>query len=425
MKRLLLFVLVCILAGCAAPDPAPAPDSLRRTRTPSIPAATATWTPSFGTAVPAASATASPTAPPATATVVATPTPKPTTEATGTPGPFPTPTLAALPTPASDHDTSTCHGAETGDGHTHGHCWFDLPAGPIRSYIEANPVFGQVGHPWHSSPTENLYPWPVGAHEGHKFIYEEYDECHKFVNTGGAPDGPCVWAAYFAPHSTGIAEEIYKPPLSVHSQKWVLDTCPAQGAPATPEQDCIVASGDLAVYGEVHNEYKTDYCTGLLPGLIQYPAGLSVEQPPYVAVNKTLMGNVYEALGYPRPNNLLQVAWIESTWEGPNPDPLLCGNPLYDVVACASSAAGCENSRFWLFTFEVKIAEYPRPFDGFVDRLGDPASGCTEMGHDCIPLHIGADVPPGDVFFNRPVQPDDTPFLDYAEPNLFMPGTAP
>ena len=197
----------------------------------------------------------------------------------------------------------------------------------------------------------------------------------------------------------------------------------------------IVAGGEIESYGEVHAQYKQTFCAGLEGG-VQYPEPHHISQPPYVAVNRSHSGDEHNffwsslrnQLMVPfagQVNNLIQVAFIETAWEIPSADPLECGQPQFDVVFCANSETCADDSRFWIFTVKLFIEDYPRPFEGFTDRDGLPAPECIGASHDCIPLMIDAGVPDGNVFFNRPVMPDITEFLDYSEPGLYMPGGAP
>lgn len=407
-----------------------------------------------GTSVPAATATATPRV---RGTATSTPA-LPTTEPTGLPSPTAevtptaegtaqaTATAAATPTelPPGAHDTDPCHTGETGDGHSHGLCWQDLPEGRIKDFVAANPMYQMVHQPWHSSPIENSYPQP--GHVGHAWLFfGPYTTCHQFTNVEAAGNGLCLRALYYRTHSTRIAEELYKPSFSRHSEAWVAEVC-------LPDmQTCgIAASGGIPPYMEVHAKYKETYCGGL-DGLVRYAPQYTVEQPPYVASNfgrnqdrpgeffwssltNTLMQNQLRQYFDGRDiNAFYQAAWLENVWERPSPVTELCGFPEHDVLICTRSE-DCDIMRFWLFTFKIELEDLPRvpgqDYRAFNDSLGNPLPACTQPGplpdgsESCVPVFVSADVPPNeDLFFNRPVMPASTEFVDYNEPGLVMPGT--
>ncbi|MGH2536822.1 MAG: hypothetical protein ACRDHL_05470 [Candidatus Promineifilaceae bacterium] len=355
------------------------------------------------------------------------------------------PSATSTPALPGSHDVTVCHGAETGDGHTHGICPADLPPGPIRAFVEANPLFAAVGHPWHSSMTENVFPYPAGKHEGHINLYYQFSECMQSSNVLETPDASCLRALYVQVHSMRIAEELYLGHTEAadgqaHSIRFVAEV----GDQETFESEGVVAGGQISVYGELHQSYKKEGCEAFTQG-VRFPDPYSVYsggdetsgQVPYVAVrqggndpfatffwnsqtNQVIQNLVYE----PDVNRLIEIAWSEIPWERVSSDPVLCGLPEFDEVLCPASAAGCRNTEFSFWTLKLNLEDYPRPFNGYVDRSGVHAPACTEPGHDCIPLHIDAGVEPGqNVFHNRPVVGlEDDPFvLDLSEPGLVMP----
>ena len=339
-----------------------------------------------------------------------------------------------LGTPAqATHDTTMCHGAETGDGHTHGFCVEDLPAGAIRVFLEDHPLFAGVGQPWLSGETENLYPWPLGKHEGYKHLYQEFAACYQFqLEPGGT--ALCLKTIWLQVHSIGTAHAA-RTPGGVHSLTFVAEVCDADFA------NCgIVAGGEIEHYGEVHSQYKATDCPGI-PGGIVYPAPYHTAQPPYVANSvardflsrpaRVFWSSLTNAIIVPYlgdVNNLIQVAWAENAFEVPNTSPALCADHNHDLVWAESTDAGFIN-QYVIWTVRINIADYPRPFEGYTNREGLADAGCSEPGLACIPLTISEGVPAGDLFFNLPVANAtfETPagVIDITEPGVYMPGTAP
>ncbi len=330
------------------------------------------------------------------------------------------------------HDTSACHGAETGDGHTHGFCVDDLPAGAIRDYLEANPLFAGVGQPWVSGPTENLYPFPAGKHEGYKHLWQEFDTCHQFAPRPGE-GSLCLKAVWLQVHSMGVAEELMAH-HGEHSLTFVAEVC------AADFMSCgVIAGGEVEHYGEVHAQYKRTDCPGIPDG-IQYPEPYHTSQPPYAANHadrnflsrparifwSSLRSKTIEPYTGPV-NNLIQVAWSENAFEVTSAVAGECADPAHDRVWAASTDAGYIN-QYVIWTVKIRSAVYPRPFIGYTDRNGNSVA-CEEPGFDCIPFYISETVPPGDVFFNLPVKNDtfSTPagVIDITEPGVYMPGVAP
>jgi len=326
----------------------------------------------------------------------------------------------------AQHDTTMCHGAETGDGHTHGYCVDDLPPGAIRDFLEANPLFAGVGQPWLSGPAENLYPYP-GKHEGYKHLYQEFDTCYQFQVRA---DSLCLKAVWLQVHSMGVVAEIMAP-HSQHSLTFVAEACDP-----TFTQCGIIAGGEIEHYGEIHSQYKATDCPGVPDGIV-YPDQYHTSQPPYVANHtardffsrpaRIFWSSLRSATIAPyvgEVNNLIQVAWVENAFEVTSSNPALCANPDHNRVWTTSTNDGFIN-QYVIWTVKVRSALYPRPFVGYTDREGNSVA-CDEPGFDCIPLYVSDTLPPGDIFFNLPVANDafTTPAgaIDITEPNVFMPG---
>lgn len=358
-------------------------------------------------------------------------TPQPTLEPTSTPEPTTEPTSTPEPTPG--HDTTACHGAETGDGHTHGFCVEDLPPGAIRDFLEANPLFAGVGQPWLSGPTENGYPHTDGKHEGYKHLFQEFDTCYQFRVPSGQ-DYLCLKAVWLQVHSMGTAHEV-RAPGGRHSLTFVAEVCDAAFA------ECgIVAGGEIEHYGEVHAQYKQFDCRDLEDG-VEYPEPYHTDRPPYIANHgdrdftsrparifwsSLRGGEIVPYVG--EVNNLIQVAWSENAFELTSPEPALCAHPAFDRIWAESTDEGFIN-QYVIWTVSIMIDDYPRPYTGFTNRDGFPAPECAEPSFSCIPLFISGAVPAGELRFNLPVANDtfDTPagVIDITEPGVYMPGMAP
>jgi hypothetical protein len=343
-----------------------------------------------------------------------------------------------------EHDTEVCHGAL--DGHTHGHCFEALPGGAIKDFLIENHEFQHVGHPWVSSEVENQFLYPPGKHEGMKMLYFDAAKdgvCHQFANTDDPSSGSCLKAIYLQVHSPGIGDES-RTPGNVHSVTSIAEVCDRDGD-GLGTQCGVVQVAEIENYGEIHSLYKKAGCPGV-PGGLYYPSPYSVDdgdgnssQPPYVATvssrgnshpNRLFWSSLRNAVmeQYVPANYLLQVAWVENAWSVPNTDRLLCADPANDIVTADSTDEGFIN-QYVIWTVRIDIEDYPRPHDGFTTRHGEPAPGCTAPGFDCLPIHIGADVPAGDVFFNLPVRNNDfstaVEIIDITEPGVLRPGTHP
>lgn len=382
------------------------------------------------TSTPRKTSTPTPTS---TLTPSITPTPTITPTATHTPLPTATSEPTSTSEPLPEHDTTMCHGAETGYGHTHGFCVEDLPAGAIRDYLEANPLFAAVGQPWQSTAMENVFPWPMGKHEGYKHLFQEYDSCLQLQETPGE-NFRCLKAIWLQVHSVGTAHAA-RTPGGIHSLTFVAEVCDLGFV------NCgIVAGGEIEHYGEVHSQYKTTDCPGV-PGGVVYPTPYHNLQPPYVANvvardfsnrparmfwSSIRSGSMIPYVG--NVNNLIQVGWSENAFEVTSAEPATCANPDYDRVWAESTDAGFIN-QYAIWSVLIKIADYPRPYTGFTTREGLAATGCTEPGFSCIPLYISDTVPAGDMLFSVPVINDSfshpAGVIDITEPGVYMPGMAP
>jgi hypothetical protein len=340
--------------------------------------------------------------PPATAT------PQPTREPTVAPTAATEPTATATSEPTATatpgHDTSLWHPPAL--GHHHGaDPWQSDPR--IVAFLEDNPVFAAIGHPWLSSPMENGFP--DGKHSGFKFLAETDTGCEETV-----PGWLCVDSYLYQVHSTGIGAEWR---VRIHSHKAVLVVCDADGT-----QCGIVATGGHADFGNPHDLYKQSIC----PLASNPPAGTGLHQPPYRvrggAGPNIFWSSLHNPVTFqyydPVPNRILQTAWIESdVWSLPVVGPG-CVDPEQDEVT------GGNQTTFQVFTFRLKIEDIPRPFEGFTDVYGNVDATCTEMGPNCVPLYVGADVPAGNVYFNRSViagDPAAAPIQTFPCPECVMP----
>jgi hypothetical protein len=262
---------------------------------------------------------------------------------------------------------------------------------------------------------ENAYP--MGKHVGNKLLQETDIDC--VADT--VPGWLCVKAYSYWVHSTGIANELR---VQSHSHKGVFLVCNVE------ETQCdIVALGGHANFGFMHARYKEELCQ--LPGDPPITGQTALHQPPYRVVGDYTRGRANffwssnhnrATFGYyaPVPNRLLQSAWIESgVWSSPARSNPACASPTGDVVH-----EGNNQTQFQVFSFRFKIGNLPRPFTGFTDVNGNVDATCTEMGPNCVPLHVGADVPAGDVYLNRSViagDPAAAPIQTFPCPDCVMP----
>ena len=364
-----------------------------------------------------------------------------------TESPTPTSTIVVTePPPVGVHNVVPCHDAL--DGHTHGTCYEDLPEGLIKDFLTENPEFQDISFPWVSSEVENVFPYPSGKHEGFKKLFFEYPvgECHQFTGVN-PPSGNCVRSAYLQVHSPGIADEA-RTAGSTHSVTGIFEVCNKSFTSCG-----VVQVAELENYGEIHSLYKETGCPNV-PGGVYYPSPYSVgdgngddAQPPYVAnsvpsvqgarPNRLFWSSLRNSLmeKFVPANYLLQIAWTENAWSIPSTTPSLCANPNNDIVTADSTEDGFIN-QYVIWTIEVDLGAFDRTdaegnivdFDGFTTRDGHPDSLCTESSFSCLPIHIDASVPLGDVFFNLPVrnnnfaQSPDAIVIDLTEPGLVRPG---
>ena len=382
--------------------------------------------------------------PKATATTRATRTPRMTLTATLTPVPVtvtPTPTGTPLPnaTPTSTpfaHDVTLWH--EPGiAGHQHGQNPLEVHP-EIVAWLNTHPIgkyFSSIGHPWASSTIENLYPWPLGKHEGHVFLSENETNCPQFDPGGQFQHGNCVDAYLFQPHVLGNMQEFL---ARVHSDKVVAWVCDK----ATGLQCGIVATGGLADYGMGHDSYKKLIC----PLESNPPFGeSSIFQPPYRTVNGSnrfflfwsSLANASVAQYFdPDPNRILQTAWNNRPFSVPQTGDLDRDGVMENPDACQDADLaihhdneGNRNNVFQVFTLLLYIEDFPRPFDGYTDVHGVLSTTCTAPSAVCVPLYIGANVPVGNATLNRPVvhgDPEAAPIQIYgADVELLPPGTMP
>lgn len=369
--------------------------------------ATATPRPARPTSTPPGitlSPTASP-VPPATATL------------TSTPGePTPTPTSIVV-----GHDITLWHAPGVA-GHQHG---LDPQAAhpAIVEWLNTHPwgpLFSSIGHPWASSPVENLYPWPLGKHEGHVNLGELATGCDQFNPGGDFQHGNCIESYLFQIHALGNAHEFR---ARFHSEKIVAWVCDKAG-----EKCGIVATGGLADFGEAHAAYKKELCP--LADNPPFDESATVNQPPYRTVNgskrfflfwSTLTNVSVEKFFDPVPNRLFQSAWNNRPFSVPSLED--CTDPSLDI---SHTNPENRNNVFQVFSLLLYIDQFPRPFEGYTDIHGNLSESCTAPSMVCVPLYIGADVPAGNATLNRPVMhgdPEAAPVQVYgADATLLPPG---
>lgn len=376
---------------------------------------------------PGPSPTTPPTAPPATPTRgrgTATP------GATGTPPPTATagPATATPTGQPPGHDLTAWHPAGV---NYHHHGADPMTAHPaIAEWLETDewgPFFAAVGHPWLSSPTENII-----KHQGFTNLDEHDTGCG---NSRQDPEN-CILAYLYQVHSFPVASEWL---ARVHSYKIVILVCEEEG-----EGPCdIVAFGGHQDYGERHAAYKRDVCA--LGDNPEYDEGDTANQAPYLA-NAGREGpnpNLFPRFRFwqsltnpsihyafdPVPNRLLQSAWNDMPWSTASIDPMLCLNPEHDYFPCPDNSCIQNGTRYQVFDLRVFIEDFPRPFRGYVDVYGNPAPDCTAIGPTCAPIYIGPNVPAGNAMLLRQVDhgnPDAAPILIYGEgADLRPPGTYP
>lgn len=365
-------------------------------------------------------ATVSPTvtkpAPTMTPTVTTTPLPGVTNTPVATVTPLPFPTL----TPTSiivGHDVTTWHAPGVA-GHHHGEQWQNAHPEIVKwlTQNEYGALFTSIGNVWTSSPIENLFPWPLGKHEGHLNLVENDTHCDQFKQNDAGLN--CIKAYYFQPHVLGNAMEVR---TQIHSHKLVALVCDY----ATQSICDIVATGGWVDYGEFHSQYKKTFCPQ--PNRPQYPSGLTTNQPPYVAIagsdRKTAFWSsstnpVIEKYFNPVPNQLLEVSWNNRPFSMPSLED--CTDPSLDLVFNDKDS---RNNIFQVFNIKLLIANLPRPFVGFTDRYGNVVGDCAVVSLDCIPLYIGAKVPVGDALLNRNTahgDPEAAPLLIYGDDDTLL-----
>lgn len=396
MRFIAVFCLLILLAACI-PTP---PPTLPVTDTP---AATETEPyPPPETETPVVTETEPPYPPPDTATATLTVV-------------VPTATNTATTPPTGGHDVTVCHN-EAVDGHAHGTCPPQLPDGPVRDYVLAHPelyTFGQII----SGPAENIFPHPAGKHEGYVWFFFETrgPTCHQFTGSGTPPDKGCLKSLLIRVHSMAIGHEA-RAPLSEHSVIAVAELCNRNGT-QVGSQCGIAQLSAVENYGEVHSQYKESGCPGIPSGVYHEPQ-YSVNgpnpdnaQPPYVANQGRgnassplkLFWNSQSNAVTGNLNQLFEIAWTEHAFGTPSQDSALCADEANDLLQFTSTDAGMRRI-FVFWTFEADLGDFPRPFSGFVNRMGARDDSCTENSLSCYPIFIDENVPPGDFFYNLPVR---------------------
>lgn len=305
----------------------------------------------------------------------------------------------------------------------------------IKSWIADNMWVYDIDNVVKSSPSENLYPYPVGKHVGFKFLYTEFPTCQQYSGGVNMPGNGCIKAIWVRIHSLGTAEAM-RTPGNTHSFMMIAEVCDAGFNTCD-----VVQIAENEFYGEIHAIYKKEGCYNV-PGGIEYAPKYSINhgagaqaQPPYVATRTSLFDQAFwssltnQGLLGIDVNNLLNVAWMERMFENPNTDPNLCADPAQDLLHFTSTNEGFLN-QYAFETIDINIDGYPRPFDGFTDPDGHPAPGCSAPSSSCYPIHIGSNVPAVDSYYNVVVRNigqsgAQHTVIDITEPNVFMPGMAP
>lgn len=369
-----------------------------------------------------------PTPTPASARATATPLPT-----TLTPSPISSPTLAltseGTPLPSTPpvatstpfvHDVFTWHEAGVGFHH-HGANPLDpaqtRPA--IVDWLTTNewgPLFSQVGNLWESSSIENVWPWPMGKHEGFAFLSEMDTGCP--LNKLPPSTGACIEAYTFKVHALGNFNEFF---AQSHSDAFVGLVCDREN-----ETQCgIVATGGVANYGMAHAQYKEVEC------VLDTNPGYSLEQTPYRSINSSLRyflqwssltsDSLDEFFPEP-PNQILQTVWSNRPFSVPTLEN--CGDPSSYIE---HTNIENRNNIYQVFTIILKLDRFPRPFMGFTNVHGTIDPTCTAPSTTCVPLYIEEGVPPGNAILNRLAHngdPEAAPFIIYgsADTILLPPG---
>lgn len=361
IKRLGLLALLLLVASCQRqPAPTAVPDALapRPTRTP-------------------------------TGQPPATPTRTPTPPATSTPG---------TPMPPHDHDVTVWHEP---DGHHHGANPADYPE-LWELYLEQT-AGQQIGYPWLSSVFENVYPFPMGNHEGFKFLAQKDTNC---AQTGRPSGYYCIKSYLYMVHTMGTAHHMY---TRVHSHYGVFEVCTLDG-----EQCGLIATGGHMDVGVLHNLYKQEICQ--LPGdppSFPYLTAAGLNRIPYRALlnnserppKNGFNGQFWQYLGpgpgniinYPHiPNYTLGASWTEvNAWE--YVDGEACANPERVTVLCPDGNANgdCAYTADTYQVFSIRLQNLPteRPYNGFTNVDGHIDKTCQEASPICVPFVIEAAVP--------------------------------
>lgn len=377
LKLLLLFLLVMV---ACQPTPEPTPERLLLTAVPEM-LQRPTRTPR---------PTTTPTRPaPPTATVTPTATPAATVEP-----------------PHGEHDVTVWHEP---DGHHHGSNPRDYPE-LFALYLQA--TGGQeIGYPWLSSPFENVYPWPLGNHEGFKFLAERGLGC---VQTERPVDKDylCINSYLFMVHSMGTTHHLY---TRVHSHYGVFEVCDQ-----TLTQCGLVATGGHADYGVFITPYKEFVCQqGIDPPGYPYETDEGKNHIPYrVALSNTEKppnplgnGQFWNIMGqgklslYPhRPNTILGASWSNNDgWDYPAAG-FACSDHTKIVTPCPDGSCDLNGSSFQVFALRLQNLPLARPFNGWTNVNGRVDPSCVETSPVCVPLIIEASVPQGDALLSRGVK---------------------
>lgn len=304
-----------------------------------------------------------------------------------------------------DHDVTVWHPPM--DGHHHG-------ADPTQFgelwELYREQTGQEIGYAWLSSPFENIFPYPVGNHEGFKFLGESDTGCSQMDRTG---DYNCIKSYLLLVHSMGTVHHLL---TRIHSNYGVFQVCTLDLS-----QCGLVATGGLPDYGVLHAGYKREICQlagdppsypyDTLAGLNRLPYRAAVDHSlrlPTETENIQFWNSQGPGPGqvknYPHlPNNILGLSWSAvDSWD--YMDVSDCDNLEKIVVPCPDGSCALNGTSFQVFTIRLQRLPVARPFSGFTNVDGHLDSTCKEASPICVPLIITEGVPQGDALLSRGVR---------------------
>lgn len=378
MKKYLWFLaLIFLFVSCITPAPTSEPNLLAPSRTPR---------------------------PSRTPVVSITPTIEATTTITATIIP---PTPSVTPPHNGDHDVNIWH--EPGFGHHHGHNPENFPE---LWAIYLAQTGQEIGYPWLSKVTENVWPFPHGDHEGFKFLAETDTNCIQ-IDPPAENQPNCIKSYLVLVHSMGTVHHLY---TRIHSNYGVFEVC------SLDLSECgYVATGGLVDYGVTHAGYKREICQ--LPGdppSYPYDTAAGLNRLPYRAAvdhseklpTETENIEFWNSSGpgagniknYPhRPNTILGLSWSAvDSWD--YMDVSDCDNLELAIAPCPDGSCALNGTSFQVFAIRLQNLPSARPFSGWTDVDGHVDPTCTETSPICVPLVITDDVPLGNALLSKGVR---------------------